>query len=80
MSEYQSEIEQMKAISMQIIPLLSGQDPNIAGGVLGELCGMYFAGHSPESRDEVRELFNKMVDQVIAILDAKPDGPWKNQW
>jgi hypothetical protein len=64
-------IQQVKEITQQIIPMLSGVHPDIVGGVLGELVGLYFAGHSPASRDEVKEAFANMVDEFTAIIDAK---------
>lgn len=64
-------IQRVKDITQQIIPMLSGVHPDIVGGVLGELVGLYFAGHSPASRDEVKEAFAKMVDEFTAIIDAK---------
>jgi uncharacterized protein (DUF2267 family) len=64
-------IRRVKEITQQIIPMLSGEDPNVVGGALGELVGIYFAGHNPASRDEVKEAFAMMVDRFIEIIDTK---------
>jgi hypothetical protein len=71
---FKTKKAQVKEIARQIIPLLSDQDPDVVGGVLGEMVGLYFAGHNPVIRAEVRAGFDKMVDHVIAIMDEETGG------
>lgn len=78
--KYSAETAQAKALCAQIAPLLAGVVPNIVGGVLGEMIGIYFAGHNPTIRDEVRQAFNVMVDEVIAIMDAKRRVETPKDW
>jgi hypothetical protein len=77
--EFAAETAQVKEIGRQIMPLLHGVDPNVVGGVLGEMVGLYFAGHNPVIRAKVRAGFDKMVDHVVAIMDAQTDSETTRQ-
>lgn len=63
----------------ELVPRFAGIDPDVVGGVLGQLVAMYFAGHSPEGRAEVRAAFDRMVADLIDLMDAREDSPWPKE-
>lgn len=67
----EAELDEVQAICQQIIPLFMKANPNVVGCVLGEMVGTYLAGFHPSQRDDVRNLFDDMVDSVVEVVSER---------
>lgn len=55
---------------------LCGVDPDVIGGVLGDLLAKFLIGHNPTIRDEVKVAMARMVDDLIDVYKTSSNYPW----
>lgn len=70
------KLAEVHARLKELVPHFNGVDGDVVGGILGQLVGMYLAGHNPEIRTETRASFDRMVTDLVDLMDARPDSPW----
>jgi hypothetical protein len=65
----------------ELMPLLHGVDGDVAGAVLGYMVATWVAGHPLDTRGEVRESHDVLVDSVIEWIDGnlKKKAPKRRQ-
>lgn len=63
----------------KIMPLLSGTDPEVSGMVIGSLVATWLVGHNPTIRGDAKEILDRMIDRLIARIEASPASPWRKE-
>ena len=76
--------EDALALSARISALLAGCGPLIQGAALADLVSLYLAGHRPDEREEVLEVFVETVRKLTPASEVQilPHGlpeSWKPQ-
>lgn len=78
MTDTDKHMTQLHAMLVELVPQFAAVDPNVVGGVLGQLVALYIAGHNPLIRAGVREAFMAMVDALVENQDTSPNSPWRD--
>lgn len=64
--EQQAELKEIHELGEEIFKLFTGRMNSVVGPVLGTLLATYLIGVRPEERQDARDHFNSLVDNLIA--------------
>jgi hypothetical protein len=69
-----------RGVIEEIKPLLRGWGPEVQGAVLAELAALWIAGHRPDFRQQVFDVWTATVQSLVPIAERElfGDKGWRD--